>query len=59
MKRLLFAASVLAAACGSGKDDPTGSRSKAFRLTQLVNAVAGVRRNLKAEVRRVRCARRD
>src|SRR5467141_721778 len=42
MKRLLLAASVLAAACGSGKDDPTGSRSKAFRLTQLVNAVAGV-----------------
>ena len=42
MKRLLLAASVLAAACDSGKHDPTGSRSTAFRLTQLVNAVAGV-----------------
>src|SRR3981189_118947 len=42
MKRLLLVASVLAAACGSGKQDPTGSISTAFRLTQMVNAVAGV-----------------
>ena len=42
MKRLILATLVLAAACGSGKHDPTGTASTAFRLTQLVDAVAGV-----------------
>src|SRR5712664_3164853 len=42
MKRLILAILVLAAACGSGKHDPTGTASTAFRLTQLVDAVAGV-----------------
>src|SRR6267143_3236847 len=42
MKRLILTALVLAAACGSDKHTPTGPASTAFRLTQMVNAVAGV-----------------
>ncbi|HMC69207.1 MAG TPA: hypothetical protein VKJ07_08650, partial [Mycobacteriales bacterium] len=43
MKRLTLTALILAAACGgSGKQDPTAPATTTFRLTQLVNAVAGV-----------------